>query len=133
MVTLLGCVVFTIQEFYTPASCTFCFASTDKPITIPKLHYLELANALELHGFPCEVLSRRDGVREDVQQEGTAARRVHTERNYVSDHRLRETEKFYYVTSRTHPGNVPRALIHLLNGALLKNLTNSLVNHNICY
>lgn len=50
--------------------------------------YLELANALELHGFAGEVLARRDSVSEDVEQEGAAAGGVHAERYHVTYYRL---------------------------------------------
>jgi hypothetical protein len=49
---------------------------------------LEFADALEFHGFTGEVLARRHRVGEDVQQERSAARRVHSERHHVAHHRL---------------------------------------------
>ena len=51
-------------------------------------HDFELADRLELHGLPGEVLLRRHRVGEDVQQEGAAAGRVHAERHHVPHHRL---------------------------------------------
>jgi hypothetical protein len=50
--------------------------------------YLELADALELHGLAGEVLLRRHRVREHIQEEGPRARRVHPESHQVAHHRL---------------------------------------------
>jgi len=49
---------------------------------------LELADGLELHGFTGQVLLRRDGVGEDVEEHGAAAGRVHPERHDVVNDRL---------------------------------------------
>ena len=51
-------------------------------------HDLELADALELHRLAGQVLARRHRVGEDVQQERSAARRVHSEGHHVTHHRL---------------------------------------------
>ncbi len=56
---------------------------------------LELADGLELHGFTGQVLLRRDGVGEDVEEHGAAARRVHPERHDVVDDRLRRKDNFF--------------------------------------
>ena len=56
-------------------------------------HDFELADRLELHGFPGEVLLRRHRVGEDVEQEGAAAGRVHAERHHVPHHRLHHEPK----------------------------------------
>jgi len=49
---------------------------------------LELADGLELHGFTGQVLLRRDGVGEDVEEHRAAAGGVHPERHDVVDDRL---------------------------------------------
>lgn len=54
--------------------------------------HLELADALELHRLAREVFPGGDRVREDVQQERTAARRVDPERDHVAHHRLFRAE-----------------------------------------
>ncbi len=55
-------------------------------------HDFELANRLELHWLACEVLLWRDGVREDVEEEGAVAGSVHAECNHVANDRLKEKE-----------------------------------------
>ena len=55
-------------------------------------HDLEFTHGLELHRLPGEILLRRHGVSEDVQQEGGGAGGVHPERHSVPDHRLKHGE-----------------------------------------
>lgn len=50
----------------------------------------ELANALEFHGLARQVLARRHRIGEYVQQEGTTARGVDSERDHISHNRLRK-------------------------------------------
>lgn len=48
----------------------------------------ELANTLELHRLARQVFSGRDGVGEDVEEESSTARGVHSESHDVADDRL---------------------------------------------
>ena len=58
---------------------------------------LEFADALELHGLAGEILLGCNSVREDIEKEGAGTRRVDTESNQVTDHRLKMKQGVNFV------------------------------------
>ena len=64
-------------------------------------HDLELAHGLELHGLSSEVLLGRDGVSEDVQEQGGGAGSVYAEGDSVTNHRLKYQQSETIMETKT--------------------------------
>lgn len=50
---------------------------------------LKLTDALEFHGFPCQIFLWGHSICKDIQQEGPTARCMHSECNNVTHYRLK--------------------------------------------